>query len=103
MFTFAFISGFSFHLTTFPFLEVSITPYGKFVLNSFKLIVTNDFFVTCCFIIFFKLKLKIESPYIHTKSSSINSSAVLSCPAVANGLFEIAYSILTPNLLPSSK
>jgi len=31
MFTFALISGFSFQFFTLPFLEVSITPYGKFV------------------------------------------------------------------------
>ena len=61
------------------------------------------FLLKCCFIIFFRLKLKIESPYMQTKSSSMNSSAVLSCPAVANCFFEIAYSILTPNLFPSSK
>jgi len=40
---------------------------------------------------------------MHTKSSSMNSSAVLSCPAVANCFFETAYSILIPNFFPSSK
>ena len=63
----------------------------------------NAFLDSCCLIIFFRLKLKIESPYIQTKSSSMNSSAVLSCPAVANGFFEIAYSIFTPKLSPFSK
>ena len=101
MFIFALISGFSFQLNTLPFLEVSITPYCKFVLYSFRLIVMNAFLDECCLIIFLRLKLKIESPYKQTKSSSINSSAVLSCPAVANCLLDTAYSILIPNFFPS--